>query len=239
MAPVRWWHRMWAAWIAAAMLMAGGCGTPYAVRHRVRDGETLSSIASAYGVEEAALRRFNRLGPGDKVRPGDLVFVPGERRAGARGKSGAKAVQSGPEKPSAGGAPQGASPTPVRKGAPRFRWPAEGKLLRGFGGPEGNRGIDLAAPEGTAVRAAASGEVVYAGVPASAYRGIVILRHTGGLHTVYGNLEEVSVRRGQRIKAGDEVGRSGGPARGLPAHVHFEVRRGERPLDPVLFLDRR
>ena len=238
MAPVRWWRGMWAGWIVAAVLTAG-CGTPYALRHRVRAGETLSSIASAYGVEEAALRRFNRLGPGDEVRPGDVVFVPGERPSGARGERDVKAVRSGPKMPSASGSPQEAPAAPVRKGTRRLRWPAEGELLRGFGGPEGNRGIDLAAPEGTVVRAAAAGEVVYAGVPASAYRGLVILRHAGGLHTVYGNLEKVSVRRGQRVRAGDEVGRSGGPARGLPAHVHFEVRRGERPLDPVLFLDSR
>ncbi len=235
MAPGRWWSGGWAGWIVAAALVLG-CGTPYAVRHRVRAGETLSTIAAAYGVEETALRRFNRLGPGDEVRPGDVVFVPGPGRSGGRPGPGVAPARPAPAGPSSAGPPGDAPPA---RATDRLRWPVQGRLVRGFGGPEGNRGIDLAVPEGTVVRAAASGEVVYAGIPASAYRGIVILRHAGGLHTVYGNLERVGVRRGQRVRSGDEVGRSGGPARGLPAHVHFEVRRGDRPLDPVLFLDRR
>jgi len=235
MVPGRWRRGVWAGWIVAATL-AVGCGTPYAVRHRVRAGETLSSIASAYGVQETVLRRFNRLGAGDEVRPGDVVFVPAGGNAGARVKKEAEAPP--PKRPPAIESPESAPAASVRKGSLRFRWPVEGDLIRRFG-EGGNRGVDLAASEGTAVRAAAAGEVVYAGIPASVYRGLVILRHPGGLHTVYGNLEKVRVRRGQRVRAGEEVGRSGGPARGLPAHVHFEVRRGDRPVDPVLFLDRR
>jgi murein DD-endopeptidase MepM/ murein hydrolase activator NlpD len=110
--------------------------------------------------------------------------------------------------------------------------------LRGFGtGPTGeSRGIDLSLPQGTTVDAAAAGTVTYAGTPAETYGPLVILEHEGGLFTVYGNLSTYSVERGQRVTAGAAVGTSGGKHGDLPPHLHFEVRRGQQAVDPLLFL---
>ena len=238
-----------AAFLLASVLWA--CGTPYALRHRVGPGETLGTIASRYGVPEPELRRFNRLEPGDRVRPGDILFVPGplpERAAPAQGPGPEVSWRSVP--PRAPPVPPKPAPGPGRVTVPgppgggppaRLSWPVEGAVLRGFGqGPAGaSRGLDIAAEPGTPVRAAAPGEVTYAGTPAPAYGGLVILRHGADLYTVYGNLSSVKVRVGQRVRGGSAVGLSGRERQGLPPHLHFEVRRGERPVDPALLLPRR
>ncbi len=111
-------------------------------------------------------------------------------------------------------------------------------MLRGFGaGPAGDsRGLDLAADVGSPVRAAGAGIVSYAGTPARAYGALVMVEHEGGLHTVYGNLGEVRVAKGQRVETGDILATSGGKTGDLPPHLHFEVRRGQEALDPLLSL---
>ncbi len=229
----------------ALALAPAACGTPYAVRHRVGPGETLGSIASRYGVPEAELRRFNRLEPGDRLRPGDILFVPGpvpEPAAPAREPAPEVSRRAAPPRaPAAPPAPREEPPAPPGRPAARLSWPVDGAVLRGFGpGPAGtSRGIDIAAEPGTPVRAAAPGEVTYAGTPAPAYGGLVILRHGADLYTVYGNLSSVKVRAGQRVGSGAALGLSGRERQGLPPHLHFEVRQGERPVDPALLLPRR
>jgi len=86
------------------------------------------------------------------------------------------------------------------------------------------------------VRAAAPGTVTYAGTPASVYGPLVILEHEGNLFTVYGNLRELRVEKGQRVEGGQTIGTSGSRDAVLPPHVHFEVRRGQEPVDPLLYL---
>ncbi|GAB6064326.1 hypothetical protein JCM30394_30590 [Deferrisoma palaeochoriense] len=233
----------WRGILLAAALAA--CGTPYAVRHRVEPGETLSRLAARYGVAEAELRRFNHLGPEDKVRPGDVVFVPGgSRGAASRGEPPGPGRAEPARLPPAEATPTprpGASPSspapakpPVAESLPRapVGWPVAGKIVREFAPERGSRGVDLAVPEGTSVRAVLSGEVAYAGTPSPAYGGLVVLRHPDGLYTVYGNLASVGVDRGERVEEGEVVGTSGPGRRGLGPHVHFEVRRGEEPVDP-------
>ncbi|GAB4252033.1 peptidoglycan DD-metalloendopeptidase family protein [Deferrisoma sp.] len=226
----------WRGILLAAALAA--CGTPYAVRHRVEPGETLSRVAARYGVAEAELRRFNRLGPEDKVRPGDVVFVPGESRGAASpieppGPRPAEPARSPPAQARPAPRPKAppSSPAPAKPRAPAG-WPVAGKIVREFAPERGSRGVDLAVPEGTPVRAVRSGEVAYAGTPSPAYGGLVVLRHLDGLYTVYGNLASVGVDRGERVEKGEVVGTSGPGRRGLGPHVHFEVRRGEEPVDP-------
>lgn len=220
------------------------CGVPYAVRHRVEPGETLSRLAARYGVAEAELRRFNHLGPEDEVRPGDVVFVPGgsgvaspaaEPRPTTPAPSRTPRVEARPAaRPEAPRPPPSPAKPPLTGGAPgaRAEWPVEGKIVREFAPERGSRGVDLAVPEGTPVRAVRAGEVAYAGTPSPAYGGLVVLRHPDGLYTVYGNLASLAVERGARVEQGRVVGTSGPARRGLGPHVHFEVRRGEEPVDP-------
>ncbi|NOY45187.1 MAG: peptidoglycan DD-metalloendopeptidase family protein [Deltaproteobacteria bacterium] len=214
--------------VAAAV---GGCGTPYALRHRVGPGETLAAVAARYGVSEEEIRRFNHLRPKDRVRPGDVLFVP------AGGRPSAEARRKRPAKPSRPEPPGRVAPVPKpRSQSTGPGWPVDGKIVRGFAPERGSRGVDLAVPRGTPVRAVRAGEVAYAGTPAPAYGGLVVLRHPGGVYTVYGNLDSVGVKRGETVERGRVLGTSGPARRGLGPHVHFEVRRGEEPVDPRAFV---
>jgi murein DD-endopeptidase MepM/ murein hydrolase activator NlpD len=113
----------------------------------------------------------------------------------------------------------------------------QGSLRARFGVRDGERhdGIDLAAAEGTPVWAAADGIVLWVGTQAG-YGRLVILRHAGGLLTIYAHLADVLVGDGARVRRGEpiaRVGRSGGTD---AAQLHFEVRDGTRPRNPLLYL---
>lgn len=123
--------------------------------------------------------------------------------------------------------------------------PVEGaELTSGFGRridpfrgrPARHEGIDLAAPRGTPVRAPADGRVVRAG-RLGAYGLVVELDHGGGLRTRYAHLSRITVRSGQKVVRGQELGRVGSTGRSTGAHLHFEVRVAARPVDPLRFFE--
>jgi len=117
-----------------------------------------------------------------------------------------------------------------------LRWPLEGPVVARFGARDGaaHDGIDLTSTSGTPVKAAAAGRVIFAGRQGS-YGNLVIVRHEGGLLTVYAHLSVTLVRRGQTVALGDAVGRLGGTAT-APAPLHFEVREGVVARNPLKFL---
>jgi lipoprotein NlpD len=110
-------------------------------------------------------------------------------------------------------------------------------LYSGFGLRQDVRhdGIDLGAPEGTPVLAAADGEVIYVGVD-RAFGHLVLVQHADRLVTVYAHNRDVTVRAGQRVRSGDTVAHLGQSGRSEGPHLHFEVREGTAPVDPLLFL---
>jgi murein DD-endopeptidase MepM/ murein hydrolase activator NlpD len=110
-------------------------------------------------------------------------------------------------------------------------------LYRGYGVRQGQRhdGIDIAAPEGSTVQAAAPGEVVYTGRQ-SGYGVIVILQHPGGLVTLYAHNSAVLVKEGDRVEAGTPIARVGQSGRTTGPHLHFEVREGTKPRNPLGYL---
>jgi murein DD-endopeptidase MepM/ murein hydrolase activator NlpD len=116
-------------------------------------------------------------------------------------------------------------------------WPLKGVLYGRYGVRAGQRhdGIDIAAPEGTVVNAAAAGTVIYAGEQ-SGYGAIVILRHENGLVTLYAHNSRLLVDEGARVHRGDAIARVGQTGRTTGPHLHFEVREGTRPRNPLLYL---
>jgi murein DD-endopeptidase MepM/ murein hydrolase activator NlpD len=145
------------------------------------------------------------------------------------------ATAPAPAPEAGGGAPAAPAGHP---GAPgRLAWPLEGALVGRFGVRDGDRhdGIDIAAPEGTPVHAAADGVVLWVG-PQAGYGHLVILRHPGGLLTLYAHTSEILVRDGETVRRGQPVARVGRTARGEDTRLHFEVREGTRPRNPLLYL---
>src|SRR5262245_3149381 len=121
-------------------------------------------------------------------------------------------------------------------GPPAFDWPLRGNLRGGFGSVASgasNTGIDLAAPPGSAVRAAADGDVVYAGDLAG-YGNTILLRHRDGFVTVYAHAGTLLVKRNDRVGRGQAIAKSGGDAGASP--LHFEIRKDAAPVDPAQFL---
>ena len=121
-----------------------------------------------------------------------------------------------------------------------MRWPARGKIISGFGSkPNGmkNEGINIAVPEGTNVQAAESGVVAYAGNELKGYGNLVLIRHPNGYVTAYAHTKEILVKKGETVKRGDVIAKSGSTGAVQSPQLHFEVRKGATALDPTTFLN--
>jgi murein DD-endopeptidase MepM/ murein hydrolase activator NlpD len=117
-----------------------------------------------------------------------------------------------------------------------FRWPVRGRIIAGFGKrPDGERndGIKLSVPEGTSVRAAEDGTVIYAGDELKSYGNLILIRHADGWVSAYAHNKELMVRRGEEVRRGQVVAKSGMTGNVTTPQVHFELRKGATPVDPV------
>jgi murein DD-endopeptidase MepM/ murein hydrolase activator NlpD len=129
------------------------------------------------------------------------------------------------------------SSAPIRQGSGRFVVPVNGTFTSPFGPRWGrlHAGIDLAAPTGTAIRAADSGQVVLAG-PQGGYGNYTCIAHTRSLATCYAHQSRILVRSGETVFKGDVIGAVGNTGHSTGPHLHFEVRVNGRPVDPMAYL---
>jgi len=120
-----------------------------------------------------------------------------------------------------------------------FRWPVRGRIISGFGtkpNGEKNDGINLAVPEGTSVKAAEVGTVIYAGNELEGYGNLVLVRHADGWVTAYAHNKEILVKRGDQVRRGQTVGYAGMTGTVTSPQVHFELRKGAKPVNPLDYL---
>jgi murein DD-endopeptidase MepM/ murein hydrolase activator NlpD len=130
---------------------------------------------------------------------------------------------------------------PTAAATPGFRWPVRGRVITGFGPkPTGqqNDGINVAVPEGTPVKAAEDGVVAYAGSELKGYGNLVLVRHSNGYVTAYAHASELMVKRGDAIKRGQTIAKAGQTGNVNSPQLHFEIRKGSAPIDPMPFLDK-
>jgi murein DD-endopeptidase MepM/ murein hydrolase activator NlpD len=133
-----------------------------------------------------------------------------------------------------------ATAAPDATGISKMRWPVRGKVVTGYGariGSRSNDGIDIAVPQGTPVKAAENGVVIYAGDGLKELGKTVLVRHSDGVVTVYGHVSSINVQRGQTIKRGDTLAASGMSGQAETPKLHFEVRKNSRPVNPAGFLE--
>lgn len=126
-------------------------------------------------------------------------------------------------------------------GFSKLRWPVTGRIITGFGPrPDGthNDGVNLSAPLGTDVHAAESGVVAYAGDELKGYGNLVLVRHDNGWVTAYAHADEILVKRGDQIKRGQVIAKAGRTGQVDQPQVHFELRQGQKPVDPTPFMER-
>ena len=114
----------------------------------------------------------------------------------------------------------------------------EGRLEDGFDETEGRRhmGIDISSPAGTAIKASGSGKVIYSGNTIRGYGNLIILRHSEEFVTIYGHNEVNLVEEGEWVERGQVIGKVGQTGRATGPHLHFEIRKNNRAVDPLLFL---
>jgi murein DD-endopeptidase MepM/ murein hydrolase activator NlpD len=123
---------------------------------------------------------------------------------------------------------------------PTFRWPVRGKVITSYGAKtngKSNDGINLAVPEGTPVKAAEDGVVAYSGNELKGYGNLVLVRHSNGYVTAYAHASELLVKRGDTIKRGQVIAKSGQSGEVGSPQLHFEIRKGSSPVDPLQFLN--
>lgn len=123
---------------------------------------------------------------------------------------------------------------------PTFRWPVRGKVVTSYGAKtngKSNDGINLAVPEGTPVKAAEDGVVAYSGNELKGYGNLVLVRHSNGYVTAYAHASELLVKRGDTIKRGQVIAKSGQSGEVASPQLHFEIRKGSSPVDPLQFLN--
>jgi LysM repeat protein len=179
--------------------------------YTVKEGDTLWNISRRFGIPLKELLQANGLRETSVLQIGQVLRVP-----------------------SRGGVPS--APQRAQQG---FIWPVNGRISSRFG-PRGrgfHYGVDIIAPVGTVVRAAESGVVSYSGWM-SGYGRVVIITHASGLQTVYAHNSVNLVREGQRVNKGDPIARVGSTGNATCPHLHFEMRRNGRPVDPLEFLRR-
>ena len=210
------------------------------VMHHVRAGETLWRIAKTYDVPLESLLQVNDLRDPSHLSEGSLLFVPGATKELAVPPAGELPQARTEQRPRRG-------PSSIARAGQRaldpaahgswLSWPAPGVLISGFGTRERDHhdGIDLACPEGTAVRAAGDGIVLFAGEQRG-YGNLILLAHDDDLVTVYAHNSENLVGKGERVTRGEEIARVGHSGNATGPHLHFEVRVGTQPRDPLGFL---
>jgi murein DD-endopeptidase MepM/ murein hydrolase activator NlpD len=125
-------------------------------------------------------------------------------------------------------------------GLPTFRWPVRGRVITGYGAKTNgkqNDGINVAVPEGTPVKAAEDGVVAYSGNELKGYGNLILVRHSNGYVTAYAHASELMVKRGDTIKRGQVIAKSGQTGEVGSPQLHFEIRKGSSAVDPLQFLN--
>lgn len=144
------------------------------------------------------------------------------------------------EKPVAAAEAPAVKPGEATGALPTFRWPVRGKVITSYGAKtngKSNDGINLAVPEGTPVKAAEDGVVAYSGNELKGYGNLVLVRHSNGYVTAYAHASELMVKRGDTIKRGQIIAKSGQSGEVGSPQLHFEIRKGSSPVDPLQFLN--
>lgn len=191
------------------------------VYHVVEKGQTLWRIARAYNVDLETVQWINEIEDVTTIPVGKRLFIPGVDTV----------LHVEPYRPG--------ESIPVVKGTTvNISWPLKADPSSGFGPRSGRKheGLDLPAPKGTSIRAAAGGRVAYSGQGMKGYGKVVVIKHSEELSTVYAHNSANLVRMGDNVKQGQVIARVGETGWATGPHVHFEVRKRGVPKDPLMYL---
>ncbi len=247
--------------VAAGKQNAGAAGEG---GYEVKPGDSLNKIAKAHGVSVDALKQANGLDTASirigqklaipaagatvasnqtKPDPMKTATVPATQKVVADQKQKPVEVAKVEPKQSVTEAETKSDVTeasPKGTGIDKYRWPVRGAVIAGYGANvDGNRndGINISVPEGTPIKAAENGVVIYSGSSLKELGNAVLVRHDDGTVTVYGNASELNVQRGQKVQRGQTLASSGMTGKATQPQVHFEVRKNATAVNPTTFLE--
>lgn len=225
-----------------------GYGADRPAIYMVQRGDTLYEISKRVGIDYRVLARRNHIPPPYTIYTGQRLYLSAQAPSpsympvatAARVGDAGQRISRAPAGKKAAQATKGKKAAAETRSV-RLHWPLEGKVIDNFGrhGSRLNDGIDIEAVEGAPVHAAAEGDVVYADQRLSGYGKLIIIRHRRDLFTAYAHNQRNLVRKGVHVHRGDIIARVGKSGRARTPRLHFEVRRGPTPVDPLAYLPRR
>jgi murein DD-endopeptidase MepM/ murein hydrolase activator NlpD len=203
---------------------------------KIAKGQSIASLSKKYSVSEKAIRIANRLSVKKEPKIGEEIFIPGASKSitiyrGSAGSGGVSKV-----------APLVAN-NPREAASMHFGWPVNGGISSPFGWRKHpinktrkfHTGIDIRAKRNTPIRAAKAGQVIYAGWM-SGYGRTVIIRHDSAYTTLYAHAQTLKVRKGMYVRKGTIIATVGSSGRATGPHTHFEIRRNDKPANPLRYL---
>lgn len=241
--------------------VASAAPVPPQTQFRLVEGAKPAAQSRAAAQEESELKRLRERVARLEAEKGGKGQVPGQKlasfkaepakpepvrvarldpaKAAARAEAPARSATAAAAKP----APEPARPAPkepeqtaslaAKPGEEsKFRWPARGRVISGYGS-SGNEGINIALPDGTPVKAAEEGTVAYAGSDVKGYGNLVLVRHPNGFVSAYAHNGEINVKPGEKVKRGQVIAKSGQTGNVTSPQLHFEIRKGATPVDPM------
>ena len=234
--------------------------------YTVRPGENFQAIAGKLNIDAAKLADINGITDTGGIRAGEVLILPTVRKSVPRTAKLAKplskvrprgaqdlkvrsvktrSINLGVAKTKTIEKSNKTASVAVKRsskkaaGVSAFRWPVRGRIIGKFG-PRGdgthNDGINLAVPNGTRVKAAEEGVVAYAGSELKGYGNLVLIRHADNWVSAYAHNDKLMVKRGDKIKRGQVVARAGTSGSVEQPQVHFELRKGSKPVDPTKYM---
>jgi len=221
--------------------------------HVVVSGDSLYAIAHRYDVGAYDVARLNNLEPPYVIRIGQRLTLPAlsnvstvavsPNATGTKTRASMAAVNKAPAEaaPAATAAPStpAAVPKPPAASGKGFLWPVRGRVVSGFGAKSKglrNDGINIAAARGSPVRAVENGVVAYAGNELRGFGNLLLIKHSGGWVSAYAHNDKLLVRRGDKIKKGQNISTVGSTGNVKTPQLHFELRKGKTARDPRKYL---
>jgi len=207
---------------------------PYGIYYTVKKGETLYSISISYGVSLKEIIMINHIKDPSQIKEGQVIFIPGAKEIKKKPHREEKINLTKVQK-------IGKEKEKEERGPISIIWPVNGTVTSEFGIRDGvpHDGIDITAPEGTPVRAACDGKVIYSGDELKGYGNLIIIKHDGDYATVYAHNKINYVKAGDKVKKGQIIAEVGKTGNATVPHLHFEIRWKAKPINPRLLLPER
>jgi len=183
------------------------------VRHKVEAGQTLWKISRIYNVDIEDILRLNHISENSAIEVGQILLIP--ERLVAHNEQ------------------------PVKSSSDDFIWPIRGRVIAGFGSNYHNlmnKGINIQAFAGADILATRSGRIVFYAANFGNFGKTIIIDHGDGLRSVYSRIADIFVRPGDNVQRGTSIGRIGASLRDKNIYLHFEIRKGALPQNPLYYL---